>query len=151
VAALMRRLTIIKLDKPYKPPAPPQWTDKPENDNPRFWKNAPSPKAGIPIGDVMEVPEWRDYLGDLLAPSPEPEPELGPIPESWQPQAKPLDEMTPTEQLKLCRETGKYWAELFGGPRAPPKSDAACDWGYCTPNYTCVRCKSPDSSEGFRN
>lgn len=64
VAALMRRLTVIKLDKPYQPVAP-QRNPPPLNDNARFWRNAPN-HEGIPIGDVMEVPEWRDYLGDLL-------------------------------------------------------------------------------------
>lgn len=90
VAALLRRMTIVEFKEAYKPPAP---QNSPENDNARFWQNAPGPKAGIPIGDIMEVPEWRDYLGDLLDPSPEPNPELGPIPDSWQPQAKPQKEI----------------------------------------------------------
>lgn len=66
VAALMRRLNIVKMDVPYVANAPPA-PHYPENDNTRFWQNAPpAPLRGIPIGDVMDVPEWRDYLGDLL-------------------------------------------------------------------------------------
>jgi len=60
-AALMRRMKVTEFKEVYKPPAP----QLPANDNRRFWEAAPQ-HDGIPIGDIMDVPEWRDYLGDLL-------------------------------------------------------------------------------------
>lgn len=95
-AALMRRMKVVEFKEVYKPPAP----QYPANDNERFWQNAPRPKAGIPIGDVMDVPEWRDYLGNLLEQSPEPGVEGSGL--------------TPAEELKICREQNKTWGELFG-------------------------------------
>lgn len=59
--ALLRRMKITEFKEVYKPPVP----QYPLNDNRLFWHNAPK-HEGIPIGDVMDVPEWRDYLGDLL-------------------------------------------------------------------------------------
>jgi len=67
VAALMRRCTITEFKEVYKAPVKPH----PPTDNRVFWENAPK-HEGIPIGDVMEVPEWRDYLGDLLDDEPGP-------------------------------------------------------------------------------
>lgn len=104
ISALMRRLNIIKLDKPYlntdlqkeKYMRESSNWDLP-TDNAKFWKNAPS-HEGIPIGDIMDVPEWRDYLGNLLS-----EPELPPEDRG----------LTAQEELEIMRESGKTWEELF--------------------------------------
>lgn len=63
VAALMRRLKVVKLDKKYVEPV----NNNHGQQNAQFWEAAPPTPDIIPIASMDAVPEWRDLLGDLLS------------------------------------------------------------------------------------